>query len=271
MIGFGKIVNGIVSFFDAGSGLNRSRGRVSGQSTVHKFGNAPDFDTADGEVTIWDGAEDGTAWEQMVYQYSATADIDSISSSSASDTHDIVVQGLDTNYDEVSMTVTLNGQTRVALPTALIRNPRTYNDNGVASVGHVVVYVNTALTAGIPTDSTQIRSVVDPVNEQTQQCTYTVPAGKTAYMRSWYASTSGANRESNYVIKLKARLFGKVFRVKHVQTIEDGGTSAYQHTYYEPVAYPEKTDIEMTAEALSSPAATGAAVSAGFDLVLVDD
>ena len=64
-------------------GVAVSKGIVPGESYVHKFGYAPDFDTADGEVTIWDGAEDGTTWEQMTYQYSSTADIDSVSSSNA--------------------------------------------------------------------------------------------------------------------------------------------------------------------------------------------
>ena len=57
-------------------GLDISRGLIAGQSLVHKFGNAPDFDTTDGEVTIWDGAEDGASWEKMVYTYSNQTDRD---------------------------------------------------------------------------------------------------------------------------------------------------------------------------------------------------
>jgi hypothetical protein len=99
---------------------------------------------------------------------------------------------------------------------------------------------------------------------------YTVPAGQTAYMRSWYTSTSGANRSSNYKIRLLAREDGGVFRTKHTSAISDGGTSAYHHAYVEPEIFEAKTDIEMRAE-MTVAAGTQANISAGFDIVLVDD
>ena len=267
----GATDNGNLKVTDAESGLAIAKGLVEGSIPEHKFGNAPDFDTSDGEITIWDGAEDGEAWEQMVYQYSILADIDSVSSSSVSDTHEVTIEGLDILGNEISQNITLNGQTRVPLITALYRNPRVYNNSAVEAVGHTITYVNTALSGGVPIDTTQIRSITDPINEQTEMVVYTVPAGKTAFMRSWYASTSGASKVSNYRIKLKSRLPGKVFRVKHVQSLSDTGTSAYNHVYLDPVKYTEMTDIEMTAQSLASPSVSGAAVSAGFDLVIVDN
>jgi hypothetical protein len=263
--------DGDLSISNNSSGLSIAEGNVTGKSFVHKFGNAPDFDQGDGEVTVWDGAEEGTAWEQMVYQYSSTADIDSISSSSGSDTQDIIVEGLDTNWAFVSQTATLNGQNRVALTTSLIRCFRAYNDNSTILAGHVFVYVNTTLGSGIPVDTTKIRAIIDPLNQQTEMAVYTVPAGKTGYIRDWYASTAGANRSSNYPIKLKTRLFGKIFRLKHVSALSDNGTSAYQHQYKEPEGpLPEKTDIEMTCEMTAS-GGTNGNISAGFDIVLVDN
>jgi hypothetical protein len=261
--------DGHLTVHDAGNGLSIAQGDISNTTFVHKFGNAPDFDTADNEVTIWDGAEDGTAWELMVYQYSTTADIDSISSSDNGDTVQIAIQGLDTNYNLVNMMVTLNGQTRVALPKSLLRVFRAYNNNSTNLAGHVIIYVNTALTAGVPTDKTKIRAIVDPVNQQTEMAIYTVPNGKTAYLRSWYAATAGANKNSNYTIKLRTREQGKVFRVKHVSAISDVGTSAYNHRYHEPEIMQAKTDIEMTA-IMQAVGGTNASISAGFDIVLVD-
>jgi hypothetical protein len=255
---------------DAENGLAIAKGDVTGTTFIHKFGNAPDFDTGDNEVTIWDGAEDNVAWEQMRYQYSTSADIDSISSSSGSDTQDIVILGLDTNYELVTQTATLTGQTRVALGTSLIRVFRAYNDNSTDLVGHVVIYVNTTLSNGVPTDTTKIRAIVDPVNQQTEMAVYTIPAGKTGYIRDWYAATSGGSRNTNYKIKLYTRENGKIFRVKHVSALSDGGTTSYQHRYEEPEVVTEKTDIEMTAQ-VTAAAITGASVSAGFDIVLIDD
>ena len=111
--------NTALKTIDSGSGLSIAKGDVDGYSFIHKFGAVPDFDTADAEVTVWDGADDGGI-DEMDYTYSATAAIDSLSSSDNGDTQDISVQGLDSNYDLVTQTITLTGQTRKALDTDLI-------------------------------------------------------------------------------------------------------------------------------------------------------
>jgi len=263
--------DGNLTISDNSDGLAIAKGDVTGHTFVHKFGNAPDFDTGDGEITVWDGAEDDTDWENMVYNYSTTAAIDSISSSSAADTQDIVVQGLDANWELTTQTVTLNGQTRVALTTNLIRVFRAYNDNSTDLAGHVFVYENDTLTGGVPDDPELIRAIIDPSNQQTEMAVYTIPAGKTGYMRDWYMATSGGSKSSNYVFKLKSRNFGKIFRTKHTSALEALAPVPYQHKYEEPEVFQEKTDIEMTVESIASPAAAGNSVSAGFDIVLVDN
>ncbi len=255
---------------DAESGLAIAKGDVVGTSVILKFGSAPDFDDSDGEVTIWDGTEDGTAWELMQYVYSTTANIDSLSSSNAGDTQDIEIQGLDTNFNLVIQTITLSGQTRVPLTTNLIRIFRAKNVNSTDLTGHVFVYVNGATTGGVPDTNADIRCIVQPENNQTEMAVFTVPAGKTGYLRRWYSSTAGASKNSNYIIKLKARPFGQVFQLKHKDAISDNATSYISHNYTEPQKFTEKTDIEMTAEITDSPI-TGASVTGGFDIVLIDN
>ena len=39
---------------------------------------------------------------------------------------------------------------------------------------------------------------------------YTIPAGKTGYLTRGYASTAGANKSTNYIIKYFAREVGGV-------------------------------------------------------------
>lgn len=262
--------DGNLSISDNSSGLSISKGDVSGVSFVHKFGNAPDFDTIDGEITIWDAAEDGAAWEQMVYNYSTTADIDRVSSSSASDTNTITIIGQDAAGTELTQTVTLTGQTPVAIPIPLERIYRAFNPNGTLFVGHVFIFVNVTTTAGVPDTTANIRAVIDPENQQTEMAIYTIPAGKTGYMRSWYAATSGSNKNSNYRIRLLSRNAGGVFRVQHISAISDVGTSSYIHKYDEPKRFEAGTDIEMRVKMLAA-GATGASFSAGFDIVLVDN
>ena len=263
--------DGNLQIVDKSSGLSIAQGAVEGTTYVHKFGEAPLFDTADGEVTVWDGAEKGTAWELFNYVYSTTADIDSLSSSDAGDTHEILIEGLDASYNEVSQTIVLNGQTRVPLTTNLIRVFRAYNDNGIDLAGHVFVYVNGALTLGVPTIKADIRIVIDPDNQQTEMALYTVPAGKTAYMRSFYIATTGGSKLSGYAFRIISRIFGKIFRTKHTLGLSEISPTPYQHEYVEPQIFTEKTDIEMKVTSIASPAAIGNSVSAGFDLVLVDN
>ena len=247
-------------------GLSIAKGDVVNTTFIHKFGDAPDFDIVDGFVTIWDGADDAHVG-QMQYQYSSTDDIDSVSSGSGSDTFEIEIQGLDINYDLVVQTVTLTGQTRVALSTDLIRVFRMKNVNSTDNVGHVHCYVNTAINLGIPIDTTKNRAIIQPGNNQTLMAVYTIPAGKTGYMRDWYSSASGARKTSIHQVKLRARAFGKVFQVKHISSINLVGTSHVQHIYNEPEVFAEKTDLEMSANTDEDVAG----ISAGFDVVLIDN
>ena len=82
-----------------------------------------------------------------------------ISSSSASDTQEIRIEGHTISAGDLTFvvqTVTLSGQTSVELTTGLARVSRISNNSGDELVGRVVVYEDTAVTGGIPTDATKI-------------------------------------------------------------------------------------------------------------------
>jgi hypothetical protein len=267
VVPIGASDSGNLKITDAESGLAIAKGEVVGSTFIHKFGGAPDFDEGDGQVTIWDGADD-SGIDEMLYNYSTTNDIDSLSSDSASDTVDIEVQGLDVDYNVVVQTVTLTGQTRVALTTPLMRVFRLKNVGSVNLVGDVYCYVNTAISGGVPVDTTKVRAIIHFPNNQTLMAVYTIPAGYTGYMRDWYAATAGSSKDSNYPIRLMARPLGQVFQLKHIAALSDSGTSQIQHKYEEPEVFAEKTDIELRAAMLAT-GGTGAAVAGGFDIVLV--
>lgn len=265
-------IDGDLTIADNSSGLAIAEGIVSGKTFVHKFGEAPDFDNSDGEVTMWDGANDAIlGGGAMVYTFSSSADIDTISSSDGGDTQVIEIQGLDTNFDLVTQTKTLTGQTDAILDTPLIRVFRMKNIGSSDIAG--VVYLRTngsGQSGGVPSTANTARAIINNGNNQTLMVVYTVPNGKTGYMRSWYAATAGANRSSEYKIKIKSMSFGGVFQVKHSSAISDEGTSKDNHPYIEPEVFAATTDIIMTVEMLTS-AATQADISGGFDIVLVDD
>ena len=207
----------------------------------------------------------------MQYTYSTTADIGTISSSNAGDTVDIEVQGLDTNYALTTQTVTLTGQTDATLTTNLIRVFRMKNVGSTDLAGHVYLRTNgSTQTAGVPDTANTVRAMIDNGNNQTEMAVYTVPAGKTAYVRSLDATTAGANKTSNYVVEIFAKPFGQVFQLKKKFAIGDSATSLVQYNYVEPAKYDEKTDIEMRVS-ITAAGITGASISGGFDLVLVDN
>ena len=180
----------------------------------------------------------------------------------------VEIQGLDTNYNEVTQTKTLTGQTPVALDTSLIRVFRMKNVGSTDLAGDCYCFVNGATTSGVPNTTADIRAVIDNGNNQTEMAIYTVPAGKTAYIREIYGSTAGGSRATNYIIKLKIKPFGEVFQLKHRRSINDD--KDLEKVFDTPEKAEEKADIIMTAETTES-AITGSSLSAGFDIVLVDN
>ena len=255
---------------DAESGLAIAKGDVVDTSFIHKFGNAPLFNIASGFADIWDGS-DSAGIAEYNYTYSTSNAIDSISSSDNGDTQDIKITGLyddgSGNWIEHIQTITATGQTRKALDQSLIRVFRMENVGSIDMAGTLYCYENTALAVGVPIDTTKIRALIDNGNNQTLMALYTIPSNKTGYMRDWYASASGAKKTSVHVIHLDAREIGSVFQLKHVTSIIAVGTSYIQHKYEEPEVFLEKTDIIMHANTDEN----DASISAGFDIVLVDN
>ena len=97
---------------------------------------------------------------------------------------------------------------------------------------------------------------------------FTIPSDDTGYMDSWFASMAGANKSTNFEIDLIARPSGGVFQLKHRNSLVDKGTTHIQHRYKIPEVFQPFTDIEMRAQAKAA-GVTEAAVSAGFDLMLI--
>ena len=246
-----------------------SMGSIDGKSYVHKFGNAPDFDTGDNSVNIWDGANDGTL-NAMQYTYSTTANIDSISSGDSTDTQVVEIQGLDSAGLLTTQEATLAGSGYVALGSPLIRIFRMKNMGATDFTGNPCVYVSGPTTDGVPDTASDVRACINDGNNQTLMALYTVPANKTVFLESWFASAAGANKTTNYVVDLRARPSGGVFQLKHRSAIEDGGTSHIQHRYQNPERFNEFTDIEMKVQ-ITENNITAASVSAGFDLIVVDN
>jgi hypothetical protein len=238
--------------------LQVSRGQVDGHKTLFKFGINGDVGTS--VETVW--AQGGT------YVYPASATVMKISSSSADDAADdtgartISIAGLDANYNEISETVILNGQTEVNTVNSYLRISRMFvvtAGSGATAAGTIYAGTGT-VTSGVPA---VIYGMIALNANQTQMAFWTVPAGYTLYLMGVYYSSgnSTANAWTNF--QLIQRPLGGVFRQQSSTRMPGSGDFVLDlHT---PVAFPEKTDIEIRAVA----SAGASNVSAEFEGIYI--
>ena len=235
--------------------IEAASGNNLGMTSVNKFGRNEAVAIAT-EEEIWDGS--------IAYSFPATALMTSISQTAdqaALNGGTIEIQGLDANWDLVVQTATLGtpSTTVVTLTTPLIRCFRMKVLENVVTTSPIRVH-----NAGETVDY----AIISVGNNQTLMAIYTVPAGKTAYMTNYYAAVNPAtnlNPTSN-PIRLWAtdNANGYARQIKHVQGLTLG---QFQHHFDPYFRATEKTDIFITA----TPVGKAADVSAGFDLIVVDE
>jgi len=221
-------------------GLSVQKGLVENYSGINKFG----LNTAVGTSfeTIWDG--------NNTYTYPSSAGTATATSSdTASDnTGTVEIQGLDSNYDLATETLTIGGS---AGSTSFIRVFRALlktANTGTSNVGTISITVSSTTVA-------QIR----PTYGQTLMCVYTVPRKHNAYlMQLEVGSSKDLENEVRFITKEISN--GDVFNTKAFITTRGG---FIEKNYAVPVIIPEKTDIELIAKASAT-----SAISGGFELIL---
>lgn len=239
--------------------LQLSRGQIADHKRLFQFGANTNIQTT--TSTVWTGTTSN-------YVYPSAATVMTVSSSSASDAaagtgaRTVFISGLDANYAEISETVTLNGQTAVNTVNSYLRlSTMTVITAGSGGTAVGTIYIGTgAVTTGVPA---VIYNLI-PVGYNTDaQCIWTVPAGYTAYMTS--CTWTAGNTTANLLITgaLLSRVIGGVFIIESTCKF-NVGTSFDRH-FDTPVAFAEKTDIEMR---LGSSTA-GSAGTAEFHLIYI--
>lgn len=223
--------------------LQVARGQITGHKTLFKFGNNSDINGA--LETIWSAGG--------LYVYPTSAIQMKVSSSSTDDTalgtgaRTVVVAGLDANYNEISETVTLTGQTAVLTTNTFIRVFRAFvvtAGSGGTAAG--IIYIGDGIvTAGVPAT---VYAEIPLGDNQTLMAIWTVPAGYTLFVyRGTFSAAS--NNAAQYILgKFMFRPFGGVFRNAADVT---ANSNVIPYDFELPLAIPEKSDIEARAIALA--------------------
>lgn len=226
-----------------------------------KFGRNPSL-AAGVKETVWGVGGDET--------YVSTNIIDTISSSSALDLTDILIEGHTvegTGFDQKftfvpPQTVTLNGQNKVTLATPLARSSRMFNNNGEELVGDVYLYEDTAITSGVPDDITKIHLTIEDNFQQSFKAATTFSDSDYAIITGGFGSVS-VKQAASVDFFLEVAAPGRIFR--QAAAVSATSTGGAWNVRLDPcVIVPRNYDIRVTA--ISS--TNGAEVFSNFSAYL---
>ena len=256
-------------------------GSYPGYRTISKFGANPLITTTSEPEDIWE--EGGT------YNFNTIAEGSTIDKASSSDTGDtgqlIMIFGIEdpiTSIDETIGWFETNGQNKVNIydnpeltgdPISFWRVDRMENesDEGGDLAGDLYVYVDTAISLGVPVDRTKIRARISNGNNQTLMALYTVRPKKVGF---FYRAEGGVKidaipaQSQNFMeAYYQSRRYGKVFKVKKDITLMTAGNSNYQDPRSFPDILPALTDIKLTVHSVGVDMGAWGAV----DILYVDE
>ena len=230
----------ISNVFNIPFGLSVQRGDVNNFIAIQKFGYNSSVGTS--FETIWDGGGDYTF---ITSPSTATA----TSSNTVSDNNGTVeIQGLDSNYDLATETITIGGS---ASTTSFIRvfRARMINANtGDTNVGTITITVSSTTVAQI-----------QPTYGQTLMAVYTVPRNYNAYLVQLDVGSS-KDLENEIKFRIKELDNGNSWNTRSFVTTRGGFT---EKNFHVPEIIPAKTDIEMRAKSSAT-----SSISGGFELIL---
>ena len=220
--------------------LQISRGHVNNHTHVHKFGWNTSVGTA--FETIWDGSNVYTYHNAGVATVTVANGVDSQSN--------VQVVGLDQNFNPASEYLVAEGSASTTQFSRVFRAIMHSANTGTTNVGAITVRVDNTSAA-----------VITAGGGQTQMALYTIPAGKTGYLKKIQGSID-KQKEVVFRIISKNKDNSNVFTEKgRFGTF--GVPVTYEYPY--PLRFSANTDIQVQAKA-------GATTEAGaiFDLVLID-
>lgn len=234
------------------------RGQVAWHSPVTVWGYNPDVDNT--LETVW--GDGGTV------SYISAAGTMNVSSSSTDDAaagtgaRTIVIQGLDANYNEISETLTLNGQNTVVTTKSYLHINYAYVATaGSGNQNAGIIYIGSGVnTLGVP--AVAYGAIYTGLNAATS-AVYTVPAEYTGYIVNGGISAGQASGSSEVVGYLTVR--DPVTKLNRVAAAAAFNNGAAEYDFKLPLKILEKHTIEARAIGKSN----NNAVAAHFQILLI--
>jgi len=223
-------------------GLDAARGIMGNVEAVNIFGFNRTIGTS--FETIWNNG--GT------YSFLSAEQQLSVVSTDAADTMDLLIQGLDGDYNEVAETITLTGTDAVTTTNSFLRV-----NNAVILSGENAGDITGSYTT---TDVFYIEAGIGT----TQACVYTVPAGHSLYLFriDLTSGTVNPNKYLTYRNRIDSE-DGRVLRV--AEATWQSNQQSFDRQI--PFKISEKTDFQFEAKSSSS----DNEVSIFIEAILVDD
>ena len=226
--------------------LQVARGQIPGHSTLFKYGYNPNIVNVN--ETIWDVGG--------IYAYPSSAVKMTATSTDGANDEDVqvVISGLDADYNELTETVTLNGSGTAETDGFFIRVFRAFITGAQTPLGTINI---------TNTGTTYARITLG--ENQTLMAVYTVPAGKSLYINNGTATHGTDTSGAFMTIRFMIRPPGEVFRTA-VKVDVTGAELLFP--FYYPLRLPEKYDLEVRAICNKNQIN---AVSATFEGVIVNE
>jgi hypothetical protein len=235
--------------------LSVAKGDFTGYSNVSKFGINPTVGSG-GFESIWEGSN--------AYPWPTAAATLSVVSASANDAsggtgaRTVEIQGLDSSWNLLTETITMNGLTPVVTTGSFLRvfRARVVTAGSLKSNAAEITMSSGGTTLAYITYDTIGMG-------QTLMAVYTIPNGKTGYIINLNVSSS---KDSEHRFRFMTRdnaVTDAAWNVKEYMSAR-GGFSSWRKYAINKVT--EKTDIDLQVISNSTSAASG-----GFELILIDN
>ena len=238
-------------------GLQVSRGQIQGHSNVIVFGYNADVDTSEESVWPTDGTVPHPSAESVLKISSGSTD----DAAAGTGARTVFIEGLDGDYNVVSETVTLNGQTAVNTTNSyLYVNRFTVLTAGSGGKNAGIIYAGTGtVTTGVPAVIYDL--IAAGYNNRTTGH-YCVPAGFTGYMVEGIFSAGASSGNTSVTGFLKQQGPDGILRVGSVTTVNN---SAAIYMFDPPYTIPEKNSVSAYAIGSSN----NNSVSSYFNIFLI--